>query len=245
LVRHLEDFGFFDLEKLQTGENRLSVQSGVVDGSGPRQVELSVFAPQLSEIPRSQKYGPYRESHRIASSFFAGINANRTGALLCGFFGAKRKLFSLSSALYSSSSDSHSNGGNPPKLFPSVSKIAVSVFAWRSQRAWNWEAPKTSRLSRYKSLKDFPFNSAKIAGKSETIRPGAVGDSERAGDEPSAGDWIGRAGAGRTFTGIGAGASGGVLEGAVIVPTFTFGAETSLRSPANSVDSHSAGICVF
>jgi hypothetical protein len=31
-------------------------------------------------------------------------------------------------------------------IFHSVSKITVSVFAWPSQRPWNWEAPKPLRL---------------------------------------------------------------------------------------------------
>jgi hypothetical protein len=95
----------------------------------------------------SQKCGPPEEIQKIALSFFSDFSANFLAGKMCRFFSVKRKLFKLGSALKqllfpsaslavsSLSSDSHSTGVKPPKMFPSVSSMNVRVFAWPSQRS--------------------------------------------------------------------------------------------------------------
>jgi hypothetical protein len=81
----------------------------------------------------SQKSGQRSESHEIALSLASGFSQNFLARELRGFFNVKIKLVELGSAL-SSSLESHATGVKPPKMFPRVSSISVSVFAWPSQR---------------------------------------------------------------------------------------------------------------
>jgi hypothetical protein len=69
-------------------------------------------------------------------SFGPGFSANFLAGKLCGFLSVKIKLLRLGSALKYGAfgRDSHSAGVKPPKMFPSVSSINVSVFAWPLQR---------------------------------------------------------------------------------------------------------------
>jgi hypothetical protein len=93
-------------------------------------VQLSVFALQLPETTMPPHRGPREESQQIASRFHPAFNANFLAGMLCGFFSVKRKLFRLESHLrFSPSGDSHCSGVKPPKTFPSVSRMSVSVFA--------------------------------------------------------------------------------------------------------------------
>jgi hypothetical protein len=121
----------------------------------PKEVELLVFALQSSQTQMSlpdqrpkkdespPKHGPRWESQTIAVHFISVFNPNLFAWTLCGFFGVKMKLFLTVIPLQavvspngfsSNSSDSHFNGVKPPKMFPSVSKITVSVFEWSSHR---------------------------------------------------------------------------------------------------------------
>jgi hypothetical protein len=66
------------------------------------------------------------------------VSANFRGGTPCGFFSTKRRLPPLRSAPISSSAlrlrECHASGANPPKMFPRVSRISVTVFAWPSHR---------------------------------------------------------------------------------------------------------------
>jgi hypothetical protein len=62
--------------------------------------------------------------------------------MLCGFFNVNKKLFRLSSHLYCPlEGDSHSFAANPPKIFPCLSLMIVSVFGCPSDFAWNLNNP--------------------------------------------------------------------------------------------------------
>jgi hypothetical protein len=145
LVRDFENFNFLGSETLRTGEKRVPAQSGVV-GVPFAKVESVTVAVCAAAIGNTNvnKCGPQLERQSIASSFFSVFNANLRAEKLCGFFSVKMKLFRLGSALEQLFSfpffpfhtrDSHSTGVNPPKMFPSVSKITVSVFGCPSQRS--------------------------------------------------------------------------------------------------------------
>jgi hypothetical protein len=69
-------------------------------------------------------------------NFHAAFNANLLGGILLGFFGVKIKLVRLRSHLQQLffGGDSHSSGVKPPKTFPFVFKMSVSVFARPSHR---------------------------------------------------------------------------------------------------------------
>jgi hypothetical protein len=70
--------------------------------------------------------------------------------------------------------DSHRTGVTRPKRFLFMSKITVRVLGWPSQRLSKWKASKPSRLPGQRSENRFPLNSAKIAGKSETVSESKV-----------------------------------------------------------------------
>jgi hypothetical protein len=77
----------------------------------------------------SEKHGPVLELEKIARDLRSAVNGNLDAEMPHGFFSVKRKLCPLSSAVhFPSLSESHITGVNPPKTFPSVSKITVRVF---------------------------------------------------------------------------------------------------------------------
>jgi hypothetical protein len=99
-------------------------------------------------------------------------------------------------------------------------------------------------------MKDFPRNSAKIAGKAEGIgdsnSPGTAGNAERAGDCVDVSVMA------VTFTGVGPSGGGGAAEGLAIPTKVALNAETALRNSANSDKRPStagapcpAAICIF
>jgi hypothetical protein len=100
--------------------------------------------------------------------------------------------FRLSSTL-KPSDESHFNGVKPPKIFPSVSKSTVRVFARPSHRRWNSCPSEPSRLHRHTNERGDSPNSANITGQSEMIGKssdgtGGDGGSNCGGDRMTVSD---------------------------------------------------------
>jgi hypothetical protein len=170
LVHDLENFDFFNLEIARTRENRLPAQSGVV---GVSVAKGSVTADVcVAVIGNNHATKVWTASGTTKDCLVFVCGNQRKSARRDVVRIRQREKETLLAVIHPGlelRGDSHSTGVNPPKMFPSVSKITVSVFGWPSQRLWNWEALKASRLPRHSSLNCFPRNTARIAGKYEMI----------------------------------------------------------------------------
>jgi hypothetical protein len=99
LVCDLEDFNFFDFEIPRARENHQPVQSGIIRVKEVKGSETVGACVAVIRNTHTTKLWTHPEQQMIAWCFFAGFKANLLGAMLCGFFSVKRKIFSLSSAL--------------------------------------------------------------------------------------------------------------------------------------------------
>jgi hypothetical protein len=132
------------LELWRTREKRVPIQSGVVGLTAAKlSPTVAVCVAVIGNMNVIKAWTAVFGQTKDCPVLLFGLQR--------GFFSVKRKLLRLGSALEQLSSfpfhfldshlclpekgaDSHSTGVNPPKMFPSVSKITVSVFACPSQR---------------------------------------------------------------------------------------------------------------